>query len=981
MKIITLKFILAMLLLSSAPGFSQFFSPWILHKPSDFARMREKIALQKEPWFTAWNSLRNSSEAQLSWNPRATQRVIRGGTGDNISLMYRDVAAAYAHALIYNINGDTRHGDKAAQILNSWSSINQSVSGNADRYLAAGLNGYQFAIAADLMKDYPAFDFPRFKEYLMNVFYYPLNERFLIGNHFGAPHNDACTTNYRVNWDACNMNAMLAISILCNHKAGFDKVLNYAKNGAGNGNITRAVNFIHSPIWGQWEESGRDQGHTMGGLMLYGIFCEILWNQGVDFYGYDDSRFRKGAEYVARYNIMENGVGRYNDLPYTSYSRRMGSNCSWHTESVLSPAVRGKRGSHWEMIYNHYARRINDGVKVRSIFEILQQQPSIHVPSMAAHPDTYDHPAVATLTHRVDSGSYILPWDFMDVMPRTILRQAHYGRTSKQGDTITLKASGNGIISNIDNFHFAFQRLIDNGSIEARIMSIDELNDKCQAGIMMREELQQQSAFVMLTISAVRGLEFSARNKTGDQTTVIKSDTQINTFPLWLKITRDINEFKAMTSADGQVWKEFGSVQMDFKRDLKVGLAASSGNHAMLTTAVFANAQISQENMLPVVNLTSRRLSDISYIDPANISVQAFVYDIDGEIAKTEIIVNDSLYHTSNLSNVNYMLKAIAAGEYRLVVKTYDNDGAIGVSDTTLIIVTEPTNRLPWYKFDETRTGFFSTDASGNNLIATTHGGPTYVEGRVNNAIRLDGVDDYVKLPATFIHRLSDFTISSWINPEALSNWMRIFDFGSGTNNYMMLTVDNGTGITFDVVVNGARQRVSTSRKLTLNQWSFLTITMSNDILTMYLNGSFIGRNVNFTFRPYDLGPVSENFIGKSQWPSDPFFRGMIDEFRFFNRALSVAEINSLMLGTTSVKDSQLSGIKIYPNPARGLLHVSNAASGMLSIMDATGRYVINSRIDENNHTLNLADLSPGYYIVRITIHGEQPIQQKLIIR
>lgn len=981
MRAITLKIILVMYCMTIMPAYSQFFNPWVLHKPSDFARIREKIALQEEPWLTAWNSLRNSAEAQLSWSPRATNTVIRGGTGDNIGLMYRDVAAAYAHALIYKINGDVRHGDKAAQILNAWASINKSVSGNADRYLAAGLNGYQFANAADLMKDYPAFDFTRFKEYMMNVFYYPLNERFLIGNDFGAPHNDACTTNYRLNWDACNMNAMLAISILADHKPGFDKVINYAKNGAGNGNISRAVNFVHSPIWGQWEESGRDQGHTMGGLMLYGIFCEILWNQGVDFYGYDDSRFRKGAEYVARYNIMENGVGKYNDLPYTTYSRRMGSNCSWHTEPALSPAVRGKRGSHWEMIYNHYARRISDGDKVRSIFEILQQQPSTHVPSMAVHPDTYDHPAVATLTHRVDSAAYILPWDYMDVLPQTIVKQPHYGRTTLNGDTLTLKASGSGIKSNSDNFHFAFQRLIDNGSIETRILSLDELNDNCQSGIMMREELQQQSVFVMLTLSAANGLVFSVRSQSGEQVSIVKSDKENRAFPLWLKLVRNNNDYKALTSDDGQVWTEFSSVKMNMKRYLHIGLAASSYNREKLTTAIFANTLISQENMNPVINMISPRAERITYVAPANIAIQAHVYDIDGEISKTEIVVNDSIYHTTTLSNVNYLMKAVPAGEFSLVLKTYDNDGAIGIIDTISMIVTEPTDKLPWYKFDETRVGFFSADASGNNLTATNHGGPTYVEGRVNNAIRLDGVDDYVKLPASFINKLSDFSISTWINPESLANWMRVFDFGSGTNNYMMLTVDNGTGITFDFVVNGMRQRVGTTRKLTINQWSYLTITMSNDILTLYLNGSFIGRNLNVTFRPYDLGSVTDNFIGKSQFTSDPFFKGMIDEFRFFNKALSVIEINDLMLGTSAVNSAHHTRIKLYPNPAKELLHVKNAVSGMLTILDASGRVVISSQIEESIHTQNLSGLSQGCYVVRIALPGEQPVQDKLIIK
>jgi len=35
---------------------------------------------------------------------------------------------------------------------------------------------------------------------------------------------------------------------------------------------------------------------------------------------------------------------------------------------------------------------------------------------------------------------------------------------------------------------------------------------------------------------------------------------------------------------------------------------------------------------------------------------------------------------------------------------------------------------------------------------------------------------------------VNNFTISTWINVNAFATWQRIFDFGSGTNNYMFLT-------------------------------------------------------------------------------------------------------------------------------------------------------------------------------------------------
>jgi hypothetical protein len=44
---------------------------------------------------------------------------------------------------------------------------------------------------------------------------------------------------------------------------------------------------------------------------------------------------------------------------------------------------------------------------------------------------------------------------------------------------------------------------------------------------------------------------------------------------------------------------------------------------------------------------------------------------------------------------------------------------------------------------------------------------------------------------------------------------------------------------------------------------------------------------------PSDLGFTSCNYIGKSQW-NDPYFDGLIDDFRIYNRALSASEIYEL---------------------------------------------------------------------------------------
>ncbi|HEU0185819.1 MAG TPA: RICIN domain-containing protein [Blastocatellia bacterium] len=363
-----------------------FVHPGMLHTEADFARMRAQVNANAQPWRSGWDRLVANPHAQLDWTPRPFATVIRGGDGQNYTVLYNDIHAAYQTALRWKISGDTAYADKSVQILNAWSSTLTTVNGNADRFLAAGIYGYQFANAAEIMRTYSgwaAADFNRFKNMMLNVFY-PLNHQFLVG------HNDACITNYWANWDLCNMASILAIGVLCDDQAKFDEAINYFKNGAGNGSINHAVPFLHPGGLGQWQESGRDQGHSTLGIGLMGAFCEMAWNQGQDMYGWDNSRFRAGAEYVARYNLG-------NSVPFTAYNWGSGQNCTPMSQTVISSAGRGDNRPIWEMVYNHYANRLGQSVSESAAYA-AQNRPEGGGGDYGPNSGGYDQLGFGTLT-------------------------------------------------------------------------------------------------------------------------------------------------------------------------------------------------------------------------------------------------------------------------------------------------------------------------------------------------------------------------------------------------------------------------------------------------------------------------------------------------------------------------------------------------------------------------------------------------------
>ena len=66
--------------------------------------------------------------------------------------------------------------------------------------------------------------------------------------------------------------------------------------------------------------------------------------------------------------------------------------------------------------------------------------------------------------------------------------------------------------------------------------------------------------------------------------------------------------------------------------------------------------------------------------------------------------------------------------------------------------------------------------------------------GEIGNALQLNGDGEFAQLPTGIVSGLHDFTIATWVNPSANLPWSRIFDFGTGTNVFMFMTLSSGGG-------------------------------------------------------------------------------------------------------------------------------------------------------------------------------------------
>lgn len=208
-----------------------FIHPGMLHTQTDLDRTKAKVEAGEEPWASAYRKLLTSPHVSLDWKAAPVEKIVRGGRTiwepdpDNYQLAYRDAATAYQCALVWHISGDKAYADKSVQILNAWAKTCKKVSGDTNACLAYGLYGYQFANAAELMRDYPgwdATDFGRFKEWMLKVWYHGV-----IG--FLQGRNGTQDDHYWSNWGLCNVLCAMSIGILCDDVFIYNQATEYYK--------------------------------------------------------------------------------------------------------------------------------------------------------------------------------------------------------------------------------------------------------------------------------------------------------------------------------------------------------------------------------------------------------------------------------------------------------------------------------------------------------------------------------------------------------------------------------------------------------------------------------------------------------------------------------------------------------------------------------------------------------------------------------
>ena len=399
--------------------------PGGLHTDADFERIRRQIAEGNPDVVAAYNVLKEAAYSQASAASYPVETIVRGGgVGENYINAARGATIAYQNALRWKIDGSEAHAKHAVAVLNQWARTTKGIGGDSNFALAAGLYGYQFAQAAELMRDYEGWkreDFDAFRRWMLDV-WYPSCIDFMRrrndtwenvnGQGGGRPGH------YWSNWGLCNVMALMTIGILCDDVYIYNQGISFYKydhvgtftdnrgtvisNDGLNEFLGNLVPIVYDDErgpygkLGQMQESGRDQGHTYMAMGLAADICQMAWNQGDDLYSYMDNRLAAGIEYVAAYNNCN-----VDDLPWTTY-RYAGCRTAWHLatiHSTISASGRGHMRPVWGRIIGHYEGV--KGVELKYASRALQQM-GIDGGGAGSTSGGYDHLGYTVLTSTQD---------------------------------------------------------------------------------------------------------------------------------------------------------------------------------------------------------------------------------------------------------------------------------------------------------------------------------------------------------------------------------------------------------------------------------------------------------------------------------------------------------------------------------------------------------------------------------------------------
>ncbi len=223
---------------------------------------------------------------------------------------------------------------------------------------------------------------------------------------------------------------------------------------------------------------------------------------------------------------------------------------------------------------------------------------------------------------------------------------------------------------------------------------------------------------------------------------------------------------------------------------------------------------------------------------------------------------------------------------------------------------TPPAGMVGWWPLDECcgrRVKERVHDFAGSPRPGPLgRGGPQPVAGRVDGALRFDGIDDYITIPSepALNFGTGDFSIDAWIRTRQDQGLQVVVDKRKTplvlsdrptTNEYRGYQVYLHRGKLGIQLSDGKHTNYTSTASVADGEWHHFAVVVDRsgaNRITWFLDGV----QVNFHQRPRtgNLDNTVPLLLGVGTLPKNSFFKGDLDELEILNRALSEAEIAAI---------------------------------------------------------------------------------------
>lgn len=197
------------------------------------------------------------------------------------------------------------------------------------------------------------------------------------------------------------------------------------------------------------------------------------------------------------------------------------------------------------------------------------------------------------------------------------------------------------------------------------------------------------------------------------------------------------------------------------------------------------------------------------------------------------------------------------------------------------------------WTFDDGK-GAVARDASGRGNDGAVKGGAKWTKGVIGGALEFDGRDDFVAIPNEEAFDIAgNVTVSAWIRVESFTkSWQAIVTKGDRSWRLHRAGATRSVGFACTDLSRNEIGDLFGERNVADGHWRHVAGVLDKNKIAIYVDGALDASaesSPKITVNGYSV------LIGANDQSKGRLFKGLIDDVRIYDRALSVDEIRALV--------------------------------------------------------------------------------------